>query len=65
VTQFKTKPILKPNTTLLGVGFAISTALFFGLSTPLAKYFLSEVQPLMLAGLMYLGGGLGKIGAFY
>jgi drug/metabolite transporter (DMT)-like permease len=61
VTQLKTKPIPKPNTTLLGVGFAIATALFFGLSTPLAKHFLSEVQPLMLAGLMYLGGGLGLI----
>lgn len=35
--------------------------MLFGFSTPLAKFFLGNVQPWMLAGLMYLGGGLGLI----
>jgi hypothetical protein len=60
VTQQKSKPVSKLNTAKLGVDFAIATALFLGLSTP-AKHFLSQVQPWMLAGLMYLGGGLGLI----
>lgn len=59
VTQLK--PVLKSNAVSLGVGFAIATAFCFGLSTPLAKYFLGEVQPWTLAGLMYLGGGLGLL----
>jgi drug/metabolite transporter (DMT)-like permease len=61
VTQLKSKSVLKPNTATLGVIFAITTAFFFGLSTPLAKHFLGEVRPWMLAGLMYLGGGLGLV----
>ena len=61
MTQLKSKTVQNLNTVQFGVGFAIATALFFGLSTPLAKHFLSQVQPWMLAGLMYLGGGLGLI----
>jgi drug/metabolite transporter (DMT)-like permease len=61
VTQLKSTSIPKPNTAKLGIVFAITTAFFFGLSTPLAKHFLGDVQPWMLAGLMYLGGGVGLI----
>jgi len=46
---------------LPGVGFGIGTALLFGATTPLAKLFLNDVQPWMLAGLLFLGGGLGLL----
>jgi len=42
-----------------GVGFAIGSALLFGLSTPCAKVLLGETPPLLLAGLLYAGSGLG------
>jgi drug/metabolite transporter (DMT)-like permease len=42
-----------------GVFFAIAAALLFGVSTPLAKALLGETTPQMLAGLLYLGSGLG------
>lgn len=38
---------------------ALLAALLFGASTPLAKALLGETSPLMLAGLLYLGSGLG------
>lgn len=38
---------------------ALAAALLFGASTPLAKLLVGEVPPLMLAGLLYLGSGLG------
>ena len=38
---------------------ALAAALLFGASTPAAKVLLGEVQPQLLAGLMYLGSGLG------
>ena len=42
-----------------GVMAAICAALLFGAGTPLAKQLLSGVDPWMLAGLLYLGSGLG------
>jgi drug/metabolite transporter (DMT)-like permease len=50
---------LKSNSAFKGTVFAITMALFFGTNTPLAKLFLGDVKPWMLAGLMYLGGGIG------
>jgi drug/metabolite transporter (DMT)-like permease len=38
---------------------ALVSALLFGASTPLAKILLAQVPPLALAGLLYLGAGLG------
>jgi drug/metabolite transporter (DMT)-like permease len=38
---------------------ALAAAAFFGLSTPLAKMLLDGVSPWLLAGLLYLGSGLG------
>lgn len=38
---------------------AIAAALLFGVSTPAAKAIVGDVQPLLLAGLLYLGSGLG------
>ncbi|MHB1301844.1 MAG: DMT family transporter [Burkholderiales bacterium] len=42
-----------------GVPAALGAALLFGVGTPLAKLLLSEVNPWLLAGLLYLGSGLG------
>lgn len=41
------------------VGAALAAAVLFGASTPLAKALLGEVSPLLLAGLLYLGSGVG------
>jgi len=38
---------------------AIAAAVLFGLSTPAAKAVVGNVHPLLLAGLLYLGSGLG------
>jgi drug/metabolite transporter (DMT)-like permease len=38
---------------------ALGAAALFGLSTPLAKRLLGEVSPVVLAGLLYLGSGVG------
>lgn len=38
---------------------ALASAALFGASTPLAKLLLGEVSPVVLAGLLYLGSGVG------
>jgi drug/metabolite transporter (DMT)-like permease len=38
---------------------ALLSALLFGASTPFAKLLVGDVQPLLLAGLLYLGSGAG------
>lgn len=42
-----------------GIGFALVAALLFGASTPVAKSLLPQVAPVLMAGLLYLGSGLG------
>ncbi len=42
-----------------GVAFAFLVAVLFGVSTPLAKTLSPHVQAVLLAGLLYLGSGLG------
>lgn len=42
-----------------GVLAAMGAALLFGIGTPLAKLLLAEVNPWLLAGLLYLGSGIG------
>lgn len=42
-----------------GVGFALLAALLFGASTPLAKSLLPQVAPVLMAGVLYLGSGVG------
>lgn len=44
-----------------GVVAALGSALLFGAGTPLAKALLADVSPWMLAGLLYLGAGLGLL----
>lgn len=41
------------------IGFALAAAALFGAATPLAKLLLGETSPLLLAGLLYLGSGVG------
>jgi len=47
------------NTSVL---YALVAAALFGASTPLAKWLGTEIPPVMLAGLLYLGSGLGLLG---
>lgn len=42
-----------------GVPAALGAALLFGAGTPLAKLLLNTVSPWLLAGLLYLGSGVG------
>ena len=44
-----------------GVGFAIATAFLFASGTPFSKIFLQQIQPWMLSGLLFLGGGCGLL----
>jgi drug/metabolite transporter (DMT)-like permease len=44
-----------------GIASALIAALLFGASTPLAKLLLHDVAPLLLAGLLYVGSGLGLL----
>lgn len=43
----------------IGVLSALGAAFLFGASTPLAKLLLSDINPWLLASLLYLGSGLG------
>jgi drug/metabolite transporter (DMT)-like permease len=40
---------------------ALTAALLFGASAPLAKLLLGGIEPVLLAGLLYLGSGLGLL----
>lgn len=42
-----------------GIAAAIGAAALFGLSTPLAKSLVGSTTPLLLAGLLYVGSGIG------
>ncbi len=42
-----------------GIGSALLAAALFGASTPLAKLLLGRTAPVLLAGLLYLGSGVG------
>lgn len=41
------------------IAYALLSAVLFGASTPLAKILLGSTSPLLLAGLLYLGAGIG------
>lgn len=43
----------------VGPVYALLAALLFGASTPFAKILLEHASPVMLAGLLYLGSGIG------
>lgn len=44
-----------------GPALALVSALLFGASVPLAKLLVGDVEPWLLAGLLYLGSGLGLL----
>ncbi|MES2069311.1 MAG: DMT family transporter [Pseudomonadota bacterium] len=44
-----------------GVIYALLAAALFGASTPFAKILVGQVAPVMLAGMLYLGSGLGLL----
>jgi len=44
-----------------GAPIALASALLFGASTPLAKALLADLSPFLLAGLLYLGSGIGLL----
>lgn len=48
-----------PSSALRGAVYGLVAAALFGLSAPLAKRLLGQIEPQMLAGLLYLGAGLG------
>lgn len=45
--------------------FAIIAAALFGLSSPIAKALLVTMDPWLLAGLLYLGSGVGMAGVYF
>lgn len=47
---------------LRGPAFALLAAVLFGISPPLAKLLIGAIDPHLLAGLLYLGSGLGLAG---
>jgi len=42
-----------------GIAYGLLSALLFGLSTPFSKLLVGNIEPLMLAALLYLGSGCG------
>ncbi len=44
-----------------GVIYALAAAALFGASTPFAKLLVGQIPPIMLAGLLYLGSGIGLL----
>lgn len=42
-----------------GIGTALLAAFLFGVSTPLAKLLVADIPPVLLAGLLYAGSGIG------
>lgn len=50
---------LMKNISLTGYLHAITSAILFGVSIPAAKYLLGEIDPWILAGILYLSSGIG------
>jgi drug/metabolite transporter (DMT)-like permease len=53
----------RSNIQIPGVPLALAAAVLFGAATPLSKLLLASIGPQMLAGLLYLGAGLGLAAA--
>jgi drug/metabolite transporter (DMT)-like permease len=55
--------MISSSDTRKGIGFALVAAILFGISTPIAKSLIGQLNPVLLASLLYLGSaaGLGLI----
>jgi drug/metabolite transporter (DMT)-like permease len=53
---------MKTDDRLRGVTAALLASALFGASTPFSKLLLGRIDPLLLAGLLYLGSGVGLTG---
>lgn len=51
--------VTDPSVSRLGPMLALASAVLFGASTPATKALIAHVDPWMLAGMLYLGAGLG------
>lgn len=60
---FPTPTMTGTRTPVSGILSALAAAILFGASVPLIKPHTGNLSPLMLAGLLYLGSGLGLLGA--
>ncbi|HEX9399226.1 MAG TPA: DMT family transporter [Anaeromyxobacter sp.] len=56
-------PLRPPGSAPGGAAFGLAAAALFGASTPVAKLLVPGSGPLTLAGLLYLGAGLGLLAA--
>ena len=59
MNQRPASPATPPRWRRPGVAAALAAAVLFGAGTPIAKQLLAGIDPWMLAGLLYLGSGLG------
>jgi len=53
---------VRRNLRSVGIVYALAAATLFGASTPLAKQLLPSVEPVLMAGLLYLASGVGLAG---
>ncbi|MBR4705640.1 MAG: EamA family transporter, partial [Paludibacteraceae bacterium] len=49
---------------VIAIGYAIAAAAFYALNVPCSKMLLAHISPVFMAGLLYIGAGLG-IGILY
>ena len=52
------------NSKIIAIIYAIAAACFYALNVPCSKILLSELSPVFLAGLLYIGAGFG-VGFMY
>ena len=52
------------NKNVIAIGYAIAAAAFYALNVPCSKMLLAHISPVFMAGLLYIGAGLG-IGILY
>jgi drug/metabolite transporter (DMT)-like permease len=50
---------MRDRASMIGIAYALGSAALFGVSAPLAKLLLGGISPWLLAGLLYLGSGIG------